>query len=62
LSDDSIPKASLDTVPEWDSLAAVTLVAVIEEEFGVVLPAEDLDQLTSFELILRQLQVQGCPA
>jgi len=34
---------------DWDSLAAVTLLMVIQEEFNLRIPPEDLDQLTSFK-------------
>ena len=36
---------------EWDSLATVTLVALMEEEFGQNFVQEELEQLISFELI-----------
>ena len=52
---DEIPRASPVTVAAWDSLANVTLVSVVEEEFGVELPLEELDSLGSFELILAYL-------
>lgn len=34
---------------DWDSLAAVTLLMVIQEEFNIRIPAGDLEQLTSFQ-------------
>jgi len=34
---------------DWDSLAAVTLLMVIQEEFKLRIPPDDLDQLTSFK-------------
>ena len=50
-----IPLASIATVPAWDSLASATLVSVLEEEFGVQLGLEELEDLTSFELVLAVL-------
>jgi acyl carrier protein len=44
-----IPSASVETVAEWDSLAAVTLMAVVEEEFAVRIDELDLPELDSFE-------------
>lgn len=40
--------ASVETVAEWDSLAALTLVAVVEEEFGIQIDDHDLAELGSF--------------
>jgi len=47
-----IPLASTATVPAWDSLASATLVSVVEEEFSVQIGLEELEDLTSFELVL----------
>lgn len=46
LSEDNIPSASQESVPAWDSVAAITLINVIEEEFGIEL---DLDHVTEFD-------------
>ena len=51
-----IPDASPATVEAWDSLANATLVSVIEEEFGIELPMEELAELASFSLLLDHLQ------
>jgi acyl carrier protein len=53
---DEIPRASVASVPKWDSLAVVTLVALVEEEFGVSVEPDDLDEFVSFELIRDYLQ------
>jgi acyl carrier protein len=41
--------ASLDTVEEWDSVAAATLITSVEEEFGVEFDMEAVEHLTSFQ-------------
>ena len=51
-----IERASPLTVPEWDSLANVTLVSVIEEEFGIQIPLDELEELNSFPLVLSYLR------
>lgn len=51
LTQDAIGKASVDSVSGWDSVAMVTLVSLIEEEFATSIPLEDLDQFTSFPQI-----------
>lgn len=55
LSSDDIVKASSNTTGVWDSLTAVTLVAVIEEEFGIQLePSGTLEDM-SFENLLARI-------
>lgn len=60
LTAQEIPLAAPASVGNWDSLATITLVTVIEEEFSLQIPPEDLEQLASFELILDYLQQQHC--
>jgi acyl carrier protein len=48
LTSEQIRSASMDSVPAWDSLAAVTLVAVLQEEFGLQINLMDLPELVSF--------------
>lgn len=44
-----IEAASAETIPEWDSLAAATLVALVEEQFGIQIQEPSLMRLTSFD-------------
>jgi acyl carrier protein len=55
LKPEQIRAASAETVAEWDSLAAVTLVAVIQQEFGVEIDPLDLPELSSFEALRTHL-------
>ena len=55
LSENEIPLASTATVSAWDSLASVTLVSVIEEEFDLQLDVDELEDLNSFALVLAVL-------
>jgi acyl carrier protein len=52
---EQIPDASVDNVHEWDSLASVTLVALLEEEFGAQIDLLDLPELTSFKAVQNYL-------
>jgi acyl carrier protein len=54
LAPEEIAQASSTSVASWDSLAAVTLLAVVEEEFGVRI--EDSAKFDSFKNILTYLQ------
>jgi acyl carrier protein len=56
LTEKEIPLASTASVGAWDSLASVTLLSVLEEEFRVQIDPEDLDHLVSFDLILDHLE------
>jgi acyl carrier protein len=49
LTPEEIPGTNVDSVGIWDSLATVTLAAVIEEEFNVQIDPSDLPDLNSFE-------------
>ncbi|MBN1514482.1 MAG: acyl carrier protein [Phycisphaerae bacterium] len=52
---DQIPRASVSAVAQWDSLATLNLVGVLEEEFQIRFGADDLPSLLSFELIRDRL-------
>ncbi|HPD13612.1 MAG TPA: acyl carrier protein [Planctomycetota bacterium] len=56
LSEPEIPRASPESVAEWDSLRAVRLLATIEETFDCVVAPTELDEMVSFERILRYLE------
>lgn len=56
LPDAEIHKASQSSVAEWDSVAAITLMNVIEDEFQIAMDLEmaaDLDSFTSIEEYLQ---------
>jgi acyl carrier protein len=48
---DEIPAASTATVGSWDSVAAITMMNVIEDEFRLEMDLDDLADLDSFEKI-----------
>ncbi len=52
LDEDQIVVAEHSHLQEWDSLASITLVVIIEEEFRCTLPDDLVAELTSFERIL----------
>ena len=57
-----ISTATSTTIQGWDSVGGVTLLAVVEEEFGISIHVEvnDLTRLSSFNGLLEYLQ--GDPA
>ena len=56
LSEDQIRNASVDSVPGWHSLASVTLISVVQEEFGVQVGLTDLPNLVSFSAVQNYVQ------
>lgn len=55
LNDDSTP----DTVDQWDSLAAMHLVAAIEETFNIRLSTKEIMKMFSIGLARQVLQGKG---
>ena len=55
-----IAQATATTVRSWDSVATVSLIAVIEEEFGIAIDTEALSNFDSFQGILGYLR-DSCP-
>ena len=56
LPQEALATASTATVSTWDSVAAITLMNVIEDEFGFEMDLDDLADLDSFEKILAYLE------
>lgn len=55
LTPEEVQLAAPTTVEAWDSLASITLVAVLEEEFAIQIEPEDIEHLVSFESSLDYL-------
>jgi acyl carrier protein len=56
LDEGEIALASTSSVGAWDSLASVTLLSVLEEEFEVQIDPAELEHLVSFDSVLHHLQ------
>jgi acyl carrier protein len=48
---EEIPRASTASLAAWDSVAHITLLAVVSEKFEVEFSSEDFEELVSFALI-----------
>jgi acyl carrier protein len=55
LAADEISNAAPETTAVWDSLASLTLLRVVEEEFGVEIDPLDFADLGSFNRLLRYI-------
>lgn len=51
LNEEQIRNASVESVAEWNSLTAVTLVALLQEEFGLQISLADLPGFVSFSAV-----------
>lgn len=53
------PDASMESVPQWDSLQHLGFVVALEEEFGCTIPPEDIPELNTVTAIVAWLQDQA---
>jgi acyl carrier protein len=56
LSESQIKTASQSTVSTWDSVAAITLMNLMEEEFSIVIDFDRAAELSSFPEILNYVK------
>jgi len=56
LDPQEISSVSIGSLASWDSLAGITLLSLIEEEFSISISPDDAAGLVSFELILDYLR------
>jgi len=56
LDPSQIARATSKTVDTWDSMATVTLVSLVEEEFGVAIAPDEFENLVSFESFLETIE------
>lgn len=61
LTEAEIVSASQGSIAKWDSVATITLVNVIEDEFGIELDLDQLGELDSFDSISRHVSGQPAP-
>ena len=46
---EEVETATMESVDKWDSIGQMSLVAMIEDEFGIELDPDEVMQFTSFE-------------
>lgn len=61
LAKHEICDAAVSTVKGWDSVASVTLLATVEEEFGVEIDVQEMAELLSFRSMLAYLEAKDTP-
>ena len=50
------PETSLDTVEEWDSIAMLSLIAMLDEEFDKTITGKELKELKTVADILAYME------
>jgi acyl carrier protein len=60
MTEADIRSASQEKLEQWDSVAAITLVNVIEEEFSTQIDYDRLPDLDTFAKVLEYLTVDRC--
>ncbi len=53
----AIPHATPDTVAGWDSVAHVTLLSLVGEEFGIDIDFDEFEEAVSFASILERVRL-----
>jgi acyl carrier protein len=56
LQESQIVVATQQSTPQWDSIAAITLMNVIEDEFAITLDFDELAELDSFPGVLSYVE------
>lgn len=59
LKEEQIQSASQATLPQWDSVAAITLVNVMEDEFGTQFDLDEFAALDSFAAVRQNLAARN---
>lgn len=54
--DSELATSSANTVTEWDSIAQVTLMSLVEEEFAISVPENQFGELTCFASLVAFLE------
>lgn len=58
LDRNAIPSATHDSVETWDSIAQITLLSLVGEQFGMEIDWEEFEGATSFAAILELLRTR----
>ena len=62
LAPGDLPRASQASLPQWDSVAHVTLLSLISEEFQIELDEEAFQSLASYLLIVDFVESRSAQA
>ena len=49
ISDDGIESLEYNSIPEWDSIGHMTLIAALEEEYKITFETDDIIDFSSYK-------------
>ena len=49
ISKDKLPDLTYQSIPSWDSVGHMTLIAALEDAFDIMMDTEDIIDLSSYE-------------
>ncbi len=49
ITEDKLPGLVYNTIPEWDSVAHMQLIAALEDAFDIMIDTDDILDLSSYE-------------
>jgi len=49
IKEDQVEGLKYQDIPEWDSVGHMTLIAALEDEFGIMMDTDDIIDFSSFE-------------
>lgn len=55
-TEDLLPETNLDNLEEWDSLAAISYVVMMDEEFGIIANPNDIKNFKTIQDILNSMK------
>jgi acyl carrier protein len=53
-----IPGTSVETTAAWDSIAHITLLNLVQEEFGIEIDLDEFDKANSFTAMLELIRAR----
>ena len=56
---EEVENATMDSMEKWDSIGQMSLIAIIEDEFGIELEQEEVMQFNSFAAGVNILKNHG---
>lgn len=61
-ADANVDDLEYRAIPQWDSLAHMSLIASIEDEFDIMIDTNDVIDMSSFTKAVQLLEKQGVTA
>lgn len=59
ISLDNVENATMETIDTWDSIGQMSLIALVEDAFGIELEPEELMKFTSYRTGVEVLKKHG---